>query len=84
MDKCLNKITKGGFKASSEWDKGGSLLEYHTNAGYKAIDDLQYLIEYHVSEKGYDYVPCILKKTRYTEEYTFIPITIYRTRLVLR
>lgn len=77
LDKCLNKITKGGFKASSEWDKGGSLLEYHTNAGYKAIDDLQYLIEYHVSEKGYDYVPCILKKTRYTEEYTFIPITVY-------
>jgi len=77
LDKCLNKITTAGFKASSEWDKGGSLLEYHTNAGYKAIDDLQYLIEYHVSEKGYDYVPCILKKTRYTEEYTFIPITVY-------
>lgn len=77
LDKCLNKITKGGFKASSEWDKGGSLLEYHTNAGYKAIDDLQYLIEYHVSEKGYDYVPCILKKTRYTDEYTFIPIIAY-------
>lgn len=77
LDKCLNKITTAGFKASSEWDKGGSLLEYHTNAGYKAIDDLQYLIEYHVSEKGYDYVPCILKKTRYTEEYTFIPITAY-------
>lgn len=77
LDKCLNKITRGGFKASKEWDQGGSMIEYHTNGSYKAIDDLQYLMEYHVSEKTYGYVPCILKKTRYTEEYTFIPITCY-------
>jgi hypothetical protein len=77
LDKCFNKITTAGFKASSEWDKGGGLVEYHTNANYKAIDDLQYLLNYHVSEKSYDYVPCILKKTRYTEEYTLIPVTVY-------
>lgn len=78
LDKSLNKITKTSlFKASSEWDKGGTLLEYHTNAGYKAIDDLEYLLRYHVSDKSYDYVPCILKKTRYKEEYTLIPITVY-------
>jgi hypothetical protein len=78
LDKSLNKITKTSlFKASSEWDKGGTLLEYHTNAGYKAIDDLEYLLQYHVSDKSYDYVPCILKKTRYKEEYTLIPITVY-------
>jgi hypothetical protein len=78
LNKCLNKITKTSlFKASSEWDKGGTLLEYHTNAGYKAIDDLEYLLQYHVSDKSYDYVPCILKKTRYKEEYTLIPITVY-------
>ncbi len=78
LDKSLNKITKTSlFKASSEWDKGGTLLEYHTNAGYKAIDDLEYLLQYHVSDKSYDYVPCVLKKTRYKEEYTLIPITVY-------
>lgn len=77
LDKCFNKITSVGFKASNEWDKGGGLIEYHTNANYKAIDDLQYLLNYHVSEKSYDYVPCILKKTRYSEEYTLIPITVY-------
>ncbi len=77
LDKCLNKISKSGFKASKEWDKGGTLLEYHTNAGYKAIDDIQYLLEYHVSDKSYNYVPCILKKERYTDEYSFIPITTY-------
>lgn len=77
LDKCLNKISKSGFKASKEWDKGGSLIEYHTNSGYKAIDDIQYFLEYHVSDKSNNYVPCILKKERYTEEYSFIPITTY-------
>jgi len=77
LDKCLNKISKSGFKASKEWDKGGALLEYHTNAGYKAIDDIQYLLEYHVSDKSNNYVPCILKKERYTDEYSLIPITTY-------
>jgi hypothetical protein len=77
LDKSLNKISKSGFKASKEWDKGGIKIEHHTNSGHKAIDDVQYLINYHVSTKEYDYVPCILKKTRYTDEYTFIPITTY-------
>lgn len=84
LDKCLNKIAKIGFVASSEWDKGGSLLEYHTNAGYKAIDDLEYLMEYHVSDKSNDYVPCILKKTRYTDKYTFIPITTYLQNTIFK
>jgi hypothetical protein len=77
LDKCLNKTSTSGFKASKEWDTGGSMVEYHTNGQYKAIDDLQYLMEYHVSEKSYGYVPCILKKMRYTEEYSFVPITAY-------
>jgi len=85
LDKSLNKITKTSlFKASSEWDKGGTLLEYHTNAGYKAIDDLEYLLQYHVSDKSYDYVPCILKKTRYKEEYTLIPITVYLQNMTFK
>ena len=77
LDKCLNKTSTTGFKASKQWDRGSSMIEYHTNGTYKAIDDLQYLMEYHVSDKSYGYVPCILKKERYTEEYTFIPITCY-------
>lgn len=77
LDKCFNKITKVGFKASKEWDKGGGLVEYHTNANNKAIDDLEYLLDYHVSEKAFDYVPCLLKKARYLEEYTLIPVTTY-------
>jgi chitodextrinase len=77
LKKCLSEKTTIGFKASKEWDKGGTLLEHSTNGTSKAIDDLQYLMQYHVSDKSYDYVPCILKKTRYTEEYTLIPITTY-------
>ncbi len=34
-------------------------------------------MNHHVSEKAYNYVPCILKKIRYTEEYSLIPITAY-------
>jgi hypothetical protein len=75
LKKTLNLT---GFRASStEWDKGGGLIEHHTNGEYKAIHDLQYLIDYHVSTKDYDFVPCILKKTRYTDEYTLVPITVY-------
>lgn len=77
LNKSLNKITTSGFKASKDWDKGGALIEYHTNGKYKAIDDLQYLLQYHVSDAAYDYVPCILKKIRYTDEYSLIPITAY-------
>ena len=77
LKKCLSQKTTIGFKASKEWDKGGTLIEYSTNGTSKAIDDLQYLMEYHVSEKAYDYVPCILKKIRYTEEYSLIPVTVY-------
>ena len=84
LDKCLNKNAGIGFKASKEWDKGGSIIEYHTNSSYKAIDDLQYLMQYHVSEKAYGNVPCILKKMRYTEEYTFIPITAYMQNSVYK
>jgi hypothetical protein len=81
LDKCLNGKnnvgSRTGFIASNEWDRGAGLLEYHGNSSYKAIDDLQYLLQYHVSELSYGAVPCILKKTRYTEEYTLLPITVY-------
>jgi len=84
LDKCFNKITTIGFKASKEWDIGGTTLEYHTQSGNKAIDDLQYLLEYHVSDKAYNHVPCILKKIRYTEEYSLIPISVYLQNTVMK
>jgi len=84
LDKCLNKITTIGFKASKEWDIGGTTLEYHTQSGNKAIDDIQYLLQYHVSDKAYNHVPCLLKKIRYTEEYSLIPITVYLQNSVMK
>jgi hypothetical protein len=84
LDKCFNKITTIGFKASKEWDIGGTTLEYHTQSGNKAIDDLQYLLQYHVSDKAYNHVPCILKKVRYTEEYSLIPISVYLQNTVMK
>ena len=84
LEKCFNQITTIGFKASKEWDIGGTTVEYHTQSGNKAIDDLQYLLQYHVSDKAYNHVPCILKKIRYTEEYSLIPITIYLQNSVMK
>jgi hypothetical protein len=75
MDKSLNKTCQSGFKASKNWDKGGSLIEFHTNGVSKAIDDISYIINYHTSVD--DNSPCILKKMSYTDEYTFIPVTRY-------
>jgi hypothetical protein len=74
LKKCLGK---SGFKASKKWDKGASMIEYRTNGTYKAIDDLQYLLEYQISDSANGNSPCILKKERYTDEYTLIPITSY-------
>jgi hypothetical protein len=77
LEKCFKELTTVGFKASREWDRGGGLIEYHTQSGNKAIDDLEYLLDYHVSEATYGYVPCFLRKERYTEEYSLIPVTTY-------
>lgn len=46
------------------WDVGGSNIFYSSPADYKAIDDLSYLLDYHVSGLESDYTPCILRKNR--------------------
>lgn len=82
FDKSLNKITQSGFKASYDWDQGSSLIEYHTNGTNKAIDDIQYILNYHTSANDVNKVPCILKKTRYNDDYTLIPISKYLEKSV--
>jgi hypothetical protein len=60
-----------------DWDQGGSKINYTTPAQYKAIDDLDFLLTYHVSDDGNDNLPCILKKQRYTDKYQLWPISFY-------
>ena len=63
--------SKDGFnpKFSKKWDVGGSDIFYSSPAQYKAIDDLDYLMSYHVSSSESDYDNCYLRQERYTEEW---------------
>jgi hypothetical protein len=57
-----------------DWDTGSTRINYSTPAQHKAIDDLDYLLTYHVSTDDNYNLPCILKKQRYTEKYRLIPL----------
>jgi hypothetical protein len=46
------------------WDSGGTNIFYSSPADYKAIDDLYYLLDYHVSGLEGDYTSCLLRKNR--------------------
>jgi hypothetical protein len=82
LDKCLNQTAGVGFEASEEWDRGSTLLEYGTNGLYKAMDDLQYVMNYHLTDESTGNVPCILRKERYTGKYSYKPISSYLTNTV--
>jgi len=55
------------------WDKGGSKIFYSSPAQYKAIDDLYYLLDNHVSDASNQYAPSLLLKDR--DKWSLIPIT---------
>lgn len=56
-----------------DWDKGAGKIFYSSPANYKAIDDLYYLLDYHVSEAGNEYSPVILRKQ--DETWSLTPIS---------
>jgi len=60
------------IKFSDIWDEGGSSLFYSSPAQSKAIDDLQYLLDYHVSTVESNYDNCFLRIERYTDEWSLI------------
>jgi len=60
-----------------DWDIGASKINYTTPAQFRAIDDLDFLLTYHVSEDDNDNLPAILKKIRYIDEYQLWPINYY-------
>jgi len=57
-----------------KWDVGASKICYTSVAQYRAIDDLDFLTAYHVSDDSNSNLPAILKKQRYTDKYQLIPI----------
>jgi len=73
-------VTKAGSKfKKGSWDMGGSKISYSSSGQNKAVDDLNYILSYHMSDSNNKFMPCILKKERYTDKYTLIPINKYYT-----
>lgn len=70
--------TKGLF--SFHWNWGGTELMYTSPSNFRAIDDLNYVLDRHVSSSDYDHQPCLLKLQRYTERWELLPITEYFVR----
>lgn len=65
---------------STHWDMGGSSMFYTSPAQYKAIDDLYYVLDRHVSSSNYDNQPCLFRLQRFTERWELLPVTEYFSR----
>ena len=74
----LKTDTKDMF--SYHWNGGGPKLHYTSPSNFKAIDDLNYILDRHVSDANYEHQPCLLRLQRYTERWEFLPITEYFAR----
>lgn len=62
-------------KFSYHWNFGGGNMMYTSPAEYKAIDDLNYVLDRHVSSADYEYQPCIFRLERFTERWELLPVT---------
>lgn len=67
---------------SYHWDLGGPEMFYTSPANFKAIDDLNFVLNRHVSTSDYDNQPSIFKLQRYTERWELLPVTEYFRRAV--
>lgn len=67
---------------SRHWDFGGKNIFYTSPSESKAIDDLKYVLDRHVSTSGYTNQPSLLKLQRTTNRWELLPITEYFKRSV--
>ena len=65
---------------SYHWNAGGPKLHYTSPCNFKAIDDLQYILDRHVSDANFEHQPCLLRLQRFTERWELLPITEYFAR----
>lgn len=72
---------KGLF--SYNWEFGDQSILYTSPSEFKAIDDLNYILDRHVSSDTNSNQPCILKLQRMTERWELLPISTYFDRSVL-
>lgn len=82
QDILRSSLLKGDTekKFSTHWNAGGSKLHYTSPSNYKAIDDLKYILDRHISDTSYDYQPCLLRLQRFTERWELLPVTEYFAR----
>lgn len=74
----LQSDTKNMF--SYHWNHGNTDLNYTSPSNFKAIDDLQYILDKHTSDTSYENQPCLLRLQRFTERWELLPITEYFSR----
>jgi len=72
LKKCFPESENYSIKFSEFWDQGGSSIFYSSPAQSKAIDDLQYLMDFHVSTSESNYDSCFLRKERFTDEWKLL------------
>ena len=72
LKKTFPESENYNIKFSELWDAGGSSIFYSSPAQFKAIDDLYYLMDFHVSSNESNYDVCYLRKERYTDEWRLL------------
>ena len=65
---------------SRNWEFGGSRMLYTSPSENKAIDDLRYVLDRHISTGTTGNQPCILKLQRMTERWELLPVSTYFDR----
>jgi hypothetical protein len=67
-------------KFAGQWEFGSQKMLYTSPSEHKALDDLNYVLDRHVSSGSSDNQPCILKIQRYTERWELLPVSSYFDR----
>lgn len=76
----LNTDIQGLF--SRHWEFGENKMFYTSPSDYKSIDDINYVLDRHVSSSNGQYQPCILKLQRYTDRWELLPLQKYFERSI--
>lgn len=73
LQQSLQSETKINQVFSENWDLGSQKIFYSSPPNNKVIDDIQYLLKFHVSDEQNNYCPAILRHDR-NGKWTFAPL----------
>lgn len=75
--KVALKDTPGSLKFDDKWDEGEAEIFYSSPAQYKGVNDLDWLMDCHVSAKASKNDMSILKYDTYIKKWTLMPVFEY-------